>query len=167
MEIVLIAGVAEGNVIGVKNDLPWNLPQDLKRFKDLTTGHPVIVGKNTFDSIKMRIGKPLPNRINIVISQDYFEPQNGEFVFTKLDEGVNKAKEFGKDIFVIGGASIYKQMMPLADRLEITHVHKKYEGDAFFPEIDGDIWEEAAREDKSEGELRYSFVTYKRKKNAI
>jgi len=166
MELVLIAGVAENNVIGIKGDLPWHIKEDLQRFKSLTTGHPVIVGKATFDSIKKRLGKPLPNRTNIVVSFEMFEAKDGELIFTSLESALAEAKKYEGEVFVIGGQSIYKQTINLADRLEITHVHMKVDGDAWFPEIDKSIWEEVQREDKSAEGIDYSFVTYKRKRKS-
>lgn len=153
--LTLIAAVATNNVIGKNNELPWYLPEDLKHFKALTTGHAVLMGRKTFESIVARLGKPLPNRKNIVITRqtDYQAPE-GVLVYADLDEALkNNAAE---NIFVIGGAEMYRQTIDRADRLEITHIDHDVEGDVTFPFIDPAIWKKAA-EEKHEG---FSFTTY-------
>ncbi len=153
----IIAAVANKNVIGVKNDLPWNIPEDLKRFRVLTSGKTVLMGRNTYLSIVGRLGKPLPNRTNIVISnnpEDKFP--EGVISYNNLDKALEDLKD--KDVFVIGGAMIYKQLLPKADKLYITHIDKDYEGDAFFPEIDLSIWKKVWQE-PHEG---FSFVNYEK-----
>jgi len=154
--ITIIAAVAKNNVIGNKNDLPWYLPEDLKHFKEITTGHTVIMGRKTYESIIARLGKPLPNRKTVVITrnQDYTVPAEVE-KFESLKQALDTHRE---DVFIIGGASIFEQALPLADTLIITHVKKEYPGDTFFPEIDPTIWKETNREDHDE----YSFVSYKK-----
>lgn len=156
--ISLIAAVAENNVIGSKNDLPWYLPEDLKRFKLLTTGHLVLMGRKTYESIVSRIGKPLPNRENVVITsnRDISLPQ-GVIVFDSLDKAISHYKD--QDIYVIGGGSIFNEIFDRANKLFITHVHKSYEGDVYFPKIDPTVWREVKREDFPE----YSFVDYIKK----
>lgn len=154
--ITIIAAVAKNNVIGAKNDLPWYLPEDLKHFKEITSGHTVIMGRKTYESIVSRLGKPLPNRKNIVITRNnlYQVPEGVE----KADSLQSALQKHSKDTFIIGGASIFEEGLMLADQLIITHVHKEYPGDTYFPEIDPHVWEEIGREDHGE----YSFVTYKR-----
>jgi len=153
----LIAAVAQNNCIGKKNDLPWNIPEDLKHFKDITSGHIVLMGRNTWESIPEKF-RPLPNRKNIVITRDikYMVPKGVE-VYSSIDEALEKYKK--QDLFIIGGASIYKQTIEKADKLFITEVHQFVDGDAFFPEIDKNVWQEVEREDH-EG---FSFVRYIRK----
>lgn len=155
--ITIIAAVAKNNVIGSKNDLPWYLPEDLKHFKEITSGHTVIMGRKTYESIVSRLGKPLPNRKSIVITRNnsYPVPEGVE----KADSLQNAVQKHTEDAFIIGGASIFTEGLALADQLIITHVHKEYPGDTYFPEIDPNAWEETGREDHGE----YSFVTYKRK----
>lgn len=155
--ITIIAAVAKNNVIGSKNDLPWYLPEDLKHFKEITSGHTVIMGRKTYESIVSRLGKPLPNRKSVVITRNNSYP---------VSEGVEKAdslqsavQKYTENPFIIGGASIFTEGLALADQLIITHVHKEYPGDTYFPEIDPKVWKETGREDHGE----YSFVTYKRK----
>jgi dihydrofolate reductase len=149
--------VAKNNIIGKNNDLPWHLPEDLKHFKALTTGNTVLMGRKTFESIMTRLGKPLPNRKNIVITHqtDYATPKD-VFVCANLDEALKQHAE--ENIFVIGGAEMYRQTIDRADRLEITHLDREVDGDTTFPFIDPTIWKKTA-EDKHDG---FSFVTYLR-----
>ncbi|GAB7257809.1 dihydrofolate reductase [Polaribacter sp. OB-PA-B3] len=158
--ITVIAAIAKNNALGKDNDLIWHLPADLKRFKKVTTGHYILMGRNTFESI----GKPLPNRTTIIITRNKNYFKDGCLIANSLEEAIEMAKEEEK-IFIIGGAQIYKETIAknLADRLDITLVHKDFEADVFFPEIDPEIWREDAREDYTADEknkLDYSFVTY-------
>ncbi len=158
--ITVIAAIAKNNALGKDNDLIWHLPADLKRFKKVTTGHYILMGRNTFESI----GKPLPNRTTIIITRNKNYFKDGCLIANSLEEAIEMAKEEEK-IFIIGGAQIYKETISknLADRLDITLVHKYFEADVFFPEIDPEIWREDAREDFTADEknkLDYSFVTY-------
>lgn len=157
--ITLIAAVARNRVIGYKNQMPWHLPQDLKRFKSLTQGHYVVMGKNTFDSLNK---KPLPHRINLVVSQTYYRNPP----FTNLDANTFFMPSpqavlnlFGKeDLKVIGGQQIYEQFMPLAQTLELTIVNQTCVGDTHFPnyEMEFDLcWEEIHPE--------FTYQRYKRK----
>lgn len=167
IHIALIAALAENRCIGVDNKLPWYLPEDLKYFKAATTGKAIIMGRTTFDSL----GKPLPNRTNIVITRnpDFTAPE-GVRVVHSLEEALQIAKSVahinGNDeVVVIGGAQIYAQALPLADRLYLTEVHKAVEGDAFFPEYDRSAWQEVERRrfHYEPAALDYSFVIYARK----
>ena len=160
--ITIIVAKAENNVIGNENQLIWHLSSDLKRFKSLTSGHPILMGRKTYESI----GKPLPNRTNIVITRNEEWKEVGVFTSNSLEEAIKKAKEFDDEIFIIGGGNIYAQSMYLADSLEITEVHHEFEGDTRFPEIDEKIWKEVSRErfEKDEkNEFDYSFVRYERR----
>ncbi len=133
--ISIVAAVAKNNVIGSKNDLPWYIPEDLKRFKELTTGHTVLMGRKTYESIIKRLGKPLPNRNNIIITrQNNYKAPEGVEAYSSLDDALAAHRD--DEIFVIGGAAIFKETLPLADRLYITHIDKEYEGDVYFPEVD-------------------------------
>lgn len=158
--IALICAVAENNCIGDKGKLPWHIPEDLQYFKDKTKGKVVVMGDVTYESIIGYIGKPLPNRKNVVLSfdKDYKDKVPAEVEVYHSIEDALKAHE-GEDIYFSGGASIYKQSIDLADTLYITHVHQTVDGDTFFPEIDPKIWQEVEREDKD----GFSFVVYKRK----
>ena len=158
--IALVVAMAENRVIGKENKLIWHLPADLKHFKNLTTGHPIIMGRKTFESI----GKPLPNRTNIVITRQTDFEAEGCLVAHSLSEALMMAQQMDSDIFVIGGAEIYKQAMFLADTIYLTEVHHTFEGDTFFPEIDSVLWQETSREEHSADEkntYNYAFVTLK------
>lgn len=156
--ITLIAAVAQNNCIGNHNTLPWNIPEDLQRFRELTRGKTVLMGRKTFESILAMLGKPLPNRKNIVITtQTSLRVPPGVEVFHSLDNALEAYRN--EDLWIIGGAQIYTETIHQADRLEITHVAQTIDGDAFFPSIDPHTWKETARE-THEG---YSFVTYERK----
>ncbi|PTY37486.1 dihydrofolate reductase [Saccharospirillum sp. MSK14-1] len=166
MRIAMIWAMSENRVIGRDNKLPWYLPNDLKYFKQVTSGKPVIMGRKTYDSI----GRPLPNRTNIVISRDTGFRAEGCQVVHSLDEalelaGAQLAVNGGDEVIVMGGAQIYAEALPRADRLYVTQVHATVEGDAFFPTIDFNAWQEQGREDFSaEGPnpYDYSFVVYDR-----
>ena len=163
MEIILIAAVAQNRVIGNKGALPWYIPADLQRFKKLTTGHPVIMGRKTYESILKRIGKPLPDRLNIVLtSQKNYAVAPGVILASSFNEAIEKVKN-ESIIYVIGGRQVYEDALPKATTLEMTHVHQDYEGDALFPEINKEIWKEESRENHSESDIKYSFARYKKK----
>ena len=138
--IAIIVAIAKNNVIGSRNELPWYLPEDLKRFKQLTTNHTVIMGRKTYESIITRLGKPLPSRKNIVItSHPDSISQEGVVLFPSLQEALLAHKNDGL-IFIIGGAQLFAEAIPLADTLYVTHVDKEYDGDVFFPTIDWSQW---------------------------
>ena len=154
-QVIIIAAVAKNNVIGKDNKIPWYIKDDFIHFKNLTTNHAIIMGKNTFLSLPK---KPLPNRTNVVLTfenDDFSYPD--VVVMHSLEQAINKYKQ--NDVYIIGGASIYKQAIDLATKLEITRINKEYDGDTFFPEIDLNKWK-LINEDKKEG---YSFLTYVRK----
>ena len=137
MKITLVAAIASNNVIGKENSLPWNIPEDLKRFKQMTSGHTILMGRKTFDSI----GRPLPNRQNIVMTKDKNFEQEGIKVVNDFDEALELIKESNEDVFVIGGSKIYELFEPVANSLAITRILKDFEGDAFFPDINWDLWQ--------------------------
>lgn len=156
--LVLIAAVASNGVIGVNNTLPWRLPDDLKRFKALTFGHPVIMGRKTWESL----GRALPGRHNIVITRAAGFVAPGATVAHSVDAALAACGDAGI-AFIIGGAEIYTQTLPLAKRLELTEIHAGIEGDAHFPPFDCGAWRETARERHStDGGLEYDFVSYER-----
>lgn len=141
--IALIAAVARNGIIGRNNTLPWRLSEDLKRFKRLTTGKPVIMGRKTWESI----GRPLPNRTNIVVTTQTGYTAEGCIVVHSLNEAITAAKEHGgEEIMIIGGAALYKEALTTADRIYLTRVEADVEGDAFFPEVDWNQWKERERE---------------------
>ena len=137
MKITLVAAIASNNVIGKENSLPWNIPEDLKRFKQMTSGHTILMGRKTFDSI----GRPLPNRQNIVMTKDENFEREGIKVINDFYEALELIKESNEDVFVIGGSKIYELFEPVANSLAITRILKDFEGDAFFPDINWDLWQ--------------------------
>ncbi|MBI4050623.1 MAG: dihydrofolate reductase [Candidatus Doudnabacteria bacterium] len=157
MPISIIAAVAKNGVIGKENALPWYLPEDLKRFKELTSGKTVMMGRKTFESIMKRNGKPLPNRKNVVITkqEDYPVPE-GVLVYNDLKKALLDLKS--ENLFVIGGGEIYRQTIDVAGVLYITHVDQEIEGDVYFPKIGETKWKKVL-EERREG---FSFVTYMR-----
>ncbi|GMQ29920.1 dihydrofolate reductase [Algoriphagus confluentis] len=164
MKIILIAAVASNQVIGKDNQLIWKLSSDLKRFKNLTSGHYILMGRKTFESL----GKPLPNRTHLIVTRNpEFHAPEGHYSFPNLEEAVvfcNKLEV--EKLFIIGGGEIYKQALSFCDTLEITEVHAYPEGDTFFPTIDPKDWEETERENftaDERNEFPYSFVTYEKK----
>ncbi len=153
----IIAAVAENNVIGVKNGLPWNLPEDLKYFKEITMGKTVLMGRNTFLSIMQILKKPFPGRVNVVISNNQEDKvPEGVLLYHDLEKALQDLAD--KDVFVAGGAMIFSQMINRVDKLYITHIHKAYEGDVKFPEIDPAIWKKT-KEIPREG---FTFTQYER-----
>lgn len=159
MKLALIAAVAQNNAIGINNEMPWHLPGDLRHFKAVTMGKSVIMGRKTFDSI----GKPLPGRTNIVITRDERWESEDVKVTHSLSEAIALAKAIalvnGNDeIMVIGGEQIYRQAIKQADRLYLTRVHQSFTGDAFFPEISRQQWQEVSRKDSPPDEpLAHSY----------
>ncbi|PIU23156.1 MAG: diacylglycerol kinase [Chloroflexi bacterium CG08_land_8_20_14_0_20_45_12] len=154
-EIIAIAAVAKNNVIGKEGKIPWYIKEDFEHFKRLTIGHSCIMGMNTYESLPT---KPLPKRENIVLTFDKDYNPSGTVVRHSFKEALDHCK--GKDkVFICGGASVYKLGMEVADRLEITHIDKDYDGDTYFPKIDLDKWEVSDKEDHDQ----YSFVSYSRK----
>ena len=162
MSIKLICAISKNNVIGNENKLPWNLSEDLKRFKKLTSNNLIVMGRKTFDSI----GRPLPNRKNIVLSNNLNLEIDGVEVFNSPDEVISLYKEIPekKDMYIIGGTFVYKLFLEYCDYLYITYVDKNFEGDAFFPKIDWKAWNLTREEEKyDENEkLKYFFRDYKR-----
>ena len=159
--ITIIAAVAKNNALGKDNKLIWHLPADLIRFKKVTSGHHIIMGRKTFESL----GKPLPNRTTIIISGNKNYNAEGCVVVNSLNEALQIAK-VDENPFILGGAEIYKQAIKIADVLDLTIVHQDFEADVFFPVIDKNIWKETSRQDfKANGKNKYnySFVTYTRK----
>lgn len=133
--IVMIAAASENNVLGKDNQLVWHLPDDFKRFKQLTTGHYIIMGRKTFESFP----KPLPNRIHVIITRQKDYHPEGCIVVNSIQKAIETVPQ-NEDAFIIGGGEIYNQSISLTDKIELTRVHTHLEGDAFFPEIDKTIW---------------------------
>jgi dihydrofolate reductase len=159
--IAIIAAMAANRVIGKEGKLPWHLPEDLKRFRELTTGYPVIMGRKTHESILSFLGKPLPNRRSIVITRTANYSASGCEVVSSLADGMGLIQ--GQQAFVIGGADIYAQALPLVDSLFLTEIDASFQGDAWFPEFDKSEWVEVERDTHvSASQLPYSFVHYRR-----
>jgi dihydrofolate reductase len=157
MTIALIVAMSEDGTIGDKGKVPWRISDDLKRFKRLTMGHPIIMGRKTYESI----GKPLPGRTNIVLtrSSSFVAPPE-VLKFDTLDAALDHCRAQREEIvFVVGGSEVYRQALPLADKLFVTEVHRCVNGDTKFPDYDRSRWREVAREDGPE----CSFVEYVRR----
>ena len=160
--ITIVVAMGKNREIGLNNQLLWHLPKDLKHFKELTTGHPVIMGRKTYESI----GKPLPNRTNIVISRknDWFE--EGILIVGSIKEALKFAKKIDENVFIIGGGTIYEQTIDVADKLEVTLVKTNLEADTFFPKIDGKKWQktnEICHEKDEKNQYDFCFQTFERK----
>ena len=168
MEIVLIVAVAENGVIGHDNKIPWRLKSDQQRLKAITMNKPVVMGRKTFESLR----RPLPGRTNIVVTRDPSYRANGAVVTTSFENARAIAhgdalRRFATEIAVIGGAGVYAQWMAVADRLEITEVHARPEGDTHFAPVDAAVWEEVARLRNPAGpddSADFSYVTFRRRK---
>jgi len=153
-KISIIAAVAANLAIGKNNQLLWHLPEDLKRFKQLTTGHAVVMGQKTYESL----GRPLPDRTNIVITLDKAYKAKGCIIVHSIEEALKEAKKVeSEEIFIIGGGSIYRQFLPLADKLYITRVEKNFDADTFFPPYD-EFNKIAFSQPGQCGDLKYTFL---------
>jgi len=163
MKLSLIVAMATNRTIGLNNKMPWHLSADLQHFKKITMGQPIIMGRKTFESI----GRPLPGRQNIIISRNTDYQQQGCSVFNDLDSALQSCTE-NDEVFVIGGATLYKATLARADRLYITEIHNEFKGDTWFPEIQQAQWREVEREDINDDnsvDFNYSFMTYDRSIN--
>lgn len=162
-KISIVAAIADDYAIGYKKKLPWNLPADMKHFKTLTTGHTVVMGKRTFESLP---NGPLPNRKNIVLSTILTEAvREGYFEAESLEDALELCSNADK-IFIIGGSAVYKQCLDIADCMYITWVHGEFTADTYFPDIDFSKWQEVSREDHPSDNANlypYSFSVYERK----
>jgi dihydrofolate reductase len=160
MIISIVVAIAENHAIGKDNKLLWHLPNDLKHFKTITSGHTVIMGRKTYDSV----GKPLPNRRNIVVTRKHIDIPGCEVV-NSLEAAVDLCKS-EEEVFIVGGAEIYRLAMAITNKIYLTIVHQKFEGDTYFPDIEKNIWVETEREDFEPDErnkLSYSFITLERR----
>ncbi|NOR80524.1 MAG: dihydrofolate reductase [Methyloprofundus sp.] len=160
MKLSLIVAMATNRTIGINKQMPWHLSADLKKFKKITMGHTIIMGRKTFESI----GRPLPGRQNIIISRDPLYQQQGCLVFNDLGSALQDCAEVD-EVFVIGGATLYEATLAQADRLYITEIQQAFDGDTWFPEFKQDQWHEVAREDianDSSVEFNYSFIVYEK-----
>ena len=161
MTISIIAAVDTNGLIGNKNELPWHLPADLAYFKAQTNGKPIIMGSATYKSI----GRALPNRTNVVLSKTLSEDTSGILVVRSLEQALSKLKD-EPEIFVIGGASVYAQALPLANRLYLTRINHEFSGDVYFPDLALDAWaliSEDAHQKDDENPYDYTFCVYEKK----
>lgn len=162
MIISIIVAMADNMIIGDKNSLPWKLPADMEYFKKNTLGKPIIMGAKTFESI----GKALPGRKNIILSFDKDYKAEGCIIATSIEQALEEVEE-NEEVMIAGGASVYKQFLPLANRLYLTFIHHDFKGDAYFPKFDINQWKEIKRIDNEADEKNiysYSFVVLERKK---
>jgi dihydrofolate reductase len=162
MTVSIIVAMAENRVIGLKNQLPWHLSADLKRFKQITMGFPIIMGRKTYESI----GRPLPGRQNIIISRNPSFKAEGCQVFHDLDDAIQMAVSAYEQVFVIGGATLYAEALKWASRIYLTQVHAQIDGDTFFPEFASLDWSETHREtfdDDPTVDFSYSFIQFERR----
>ena len=157
MKISLIVAMATNRAIGLDNKMPWHLSADLKKFKAITMGSPIVMGRKTYESI----GRPLPGRSNIIISRNLDYQQTDCLVFNDIKTAITTSSKDAEEIFIIGGAELYKATLPLADNLYLTLINQDFDGDTFFPEIDFKAWKEVSREDISDDpsvNFSYSFL---------
>jgi dihydrofolate reductase len=158
----MIAAVAENNALGKNNNLLWHLPNDFKRFKEITSGHHIIMGRKTFESFP----KPLPNRTHVIITRQKDFEREGCIVVQDLKSAIAVCP-MDENIYIIGGGEIYSQSIPFADQLDITRVHHSFDADVYFPEINPEIWELTSENFNSKDEKHlfdYTFQTFNRKK---
>ncbi|BCM25356.1 dihydrofolate reductase [Methyloradius palustris] len=159
-QLSLIVAIAQNRVIGANNALPWHLPEDLKRFRALTTGHHIIMGRKTYDSLN----RLLPNRTTVIVTRNPHYKVPGALIAHSLADAIKQAVN-DDEVFLIGGAELYRDGLNLADKLYLTEIEASFEGDAFFPEINLMEWAEIGREKHiSEKGLTFSYITYQRKR---
>lgn len=158
LEKCLVVAAAKNNVIGKDGDIPWHIPEDLKHFKKLTTGHSVIMGRKTYESLPEAF-KPLPDRLNIVLTRSGLEEVPEKVIeASSLEQAWEKASEHGEKAFVIGGESVYRESLEEVEKIHLTRIHEEYEGDTYFPGIDEEEWSEENRDERED----FSFLTYRR-----
>ncbi|MDP3009771.1 MAG: dihydrofolate reductase [Methylococcales bacterium] len=161
MKISLIVAMASNRVIGNNGQMPWHLSADLKKFRQITTGFPIIMGRKTYDAI----GRPLPNRTNIIVSTNTDYQADGCVVFNDINSALAHAESLAEQVFIIGGATLYAALLAAADMLYITEIHQDFTGDTYFPSFDMNEWAEVAREyidDDPSVDFSYSFLQFAR-----
>lgn len=162
MKISLIVAMSSNRVIGRDNKMPWHLSADLKRFRAITMNSPILMGRKTFESI----GKPLDGRTNLILSKNKKYQPEGCLVFDSLQEALEKAKNIGDELFIIGGAMLYEMTLPVAQRLYLTDIQAEFDGDTFFPEFNLNDWNKIACEQINHDEkvpFSYRFLTLEKK----
>ncbi len=162
-DVALIAAVAANGVVGRNGEMPWHYPEDLRHFRETTTGHPVVLGRKTYERIVERLGEPLPDRTSVVLSSRDLSLPDGAVLAGSVPEALATAADAlapdRETVYVAGGGSVYEATMSLADRLVLTELDEAVQGDTYFPEVDPETWVERDRDDR--GPL--SFVTYERR----
>lgn len=160
MKISIVVAVSKNNVIGKEGKIPWRIPEELALFKRITSGHHILMGRKTYESI----GKPLAERTNIVLTRDKSFQAEGCFIAYDLDEAIEFARQRGEEeLMVIGGEEVYRQALPLADKIYISRIQKEVEGDSRFPELEENEWVEISRDLYSNGEISFQRRTLERK----
>lgn len=159
IDIAIIAAVADNGVIGREGEMPWTHSEDLAHFKETTMGHPVIMGRITYEAIVDRLGQPLPGRTNIVLTRSELELPESVARATSIDAAIEIAATHDEICYIIGGASVYRATLSIADQLILTELHESYDGDAYFPEIDQDNWTERTRD----AHEKFDIVIYDRR----
>jgi dihydrofolate reductase len=163
MKISLIVAMSSNRAIGLDGQMPWHLSADLKRFKQITMGHPIIMGRKTFDAI----GKPLPGRTNIIVSRNPSYKPEGCIAVDNVEAAINHGCRLSDEVFVIGGATLYEATLPLADTLYITQINQEFKGDTFFPDVDSNHWIEVEREDVvDDAKVGFTYSFLKLQKNS-
>jgi len=163
MKISLIVAMASNRVIGDNDQMPWHLSADLKKFRQITTGFPIIMGRKTYEAI----GKPLPDRTNIIVSTNNDYQLDGCLVFNDIDSALAHAEKLAEQVFIIGGATLYEALLPVADMMYVTEIHQDFIGDTYFPSFDINEWTEIEREDIDNDpsvEFSYSFLQFARQR---
>ena len=157
-----IVAASENGVIGVKGCLPWRIPEDLKFFKETTLGHVIIMGRKTFETLP----NALPNRLNVVVSRDSSYSAKGAMTVRNIDQALGIAREhkktYGNEVFIVGGGEIYRQTLDLVDRIYLTRIHQKFEGDAFYPDFNPEEFKLVKKDDHT-NPVSFSFLVYERK----
>ncbi|OCL26503.1 dihydrofolate reductase [Orenia metallireducens] len=162
MNLSIIVAMDKNNLIGKNNEMPWNLPSDLKYFKERTLNHTIVMGRKTFESI----GKPLQDRRNLILTRDKDYSQQGCEIFHSKESLLNHFKDSSEEIFVCGGTEIYKLFLPYVDKLYITRIEEEFEGDTYFPSINLELWEKVWSQEGNKDKnnpYNYSFYLYKRR----
>jgi dihydrofolate reductase len=161
MKISLIVAMASNRAIGLNNQMPWHLSADLKRFKQITMGHPIIMGRLTFEAI----GRPLPGRTNIIVSRNPAYQAEDCIVVDSVEAAIRQGCQLADEVFVVGGSTLYETTLPLANNLFVTQINQDFEGDTFFPNFDRNNWVEVEREDvANDAKVSFSYTFLKLKR---
>ncbi|MCO8246833.1 MULTISPECIES: dihydrofolate reductase [unclassified Haladaptatus] len=156
--LVLIAAIAENGVIGSDGGMPWHYSEDMRHFKETTMGHPVVMGRTTYESIAAQMDGPLPGRTNVVLSRSNPDLPEEVVLVHGVEEAMVEIEELDDVAYITGGAAVYEQFLPHADEMILTEIHESYEGDTYFPEWDPEEWREVEREERE----AFDFVRYER-----